>query len=553
MKTNNKLLLLVFAGFLIPPIAWILMVYYAKVFTFDEMTQIVFSPAMITYILVATTLGLLFFKTKLSVIDIAIQNTQNSTASDKILSHLPMWFLVAQFLYTFFGPFITLKSLAFVTTTQLWIAQLFGLPLVLLFVIPAFILFITTLESWSKDLPLSKEYPFISFSKKIVYVIVNTLIGNIFLIVLFNVTLHITQADLSLNDLILKNILIASVGLGISSINIYFLVRQIKSSVLKITDSVSSNHNDLTKVIQIDSRDETGFMARSINLFISELQAIITDTKIASEVNQNYSKTMSDITQTTQKRVHEEFKIAQDTIKQASSIQLLVETSNKNFNDTKTNMHDANTLLNKAKDDIYQLIESIHSSVVLEHGMSEKLEQLSGETRQIKGVLEIISDISDQTNLLALNAAIEAARAGEHGRGFAVVADEVRKLAERTQKSLTEINIIVAVIIQSVSDASEQMNKNADSIESLSDISKSVEANINTSVETMDKTNKLTQASAKSSLEIATHTKDMLSRIQSISSISKENNTSMQELAQIASQLNGSSQELNTKLEYFKT
>ena len=104
-----------------------------------------------------------------------------------------------------------------------------------------------------------------------------------------------------------------------------------------------------------------------------------------------------------------------------------------------------------------------------------------------------------------------------------------------------------------MSDASEQMNKNADSIESLSDISKSVEANINTSVETMDKTNKLTQASAKGSLEIATHTKDMLSRIQSISTISKENNTSMQELAQIASQLNGSSQELNTKLEYFKT
>ncbi|SFV57162.1 Methyl-accepting chemotaxis protein [hydrothermal vent metagenome] len=553
MKTKNKLLILVFTGFMIPPIAWILMVYYAKVFSFDEMIQIVFSPAMISYILIATTLGLLFFKTKLAVIDIAIQNAENSIASDKILSYLPMWFLVAQFFYTFFGPFIALISLDFVTRTQLWIAQLFGLPLVLLFVIPAFILFITSLETWSKELALSKEYPFISFSKKIVYVIVNTLIGNIFLIVLFNITLHITQVDLSLRDLILKNVLIAFVGLGISSINIYFLVRQIKSSVLKITSSVSSNHNDLTKVIQIDSRDETGFMARSINLFISELQSIITDTKTASEVNQNYSKTMSKITETTQQRVHEEFEIAQDTIRQANSIVELVETSNKNFNDTKTNMHEANTLLNKAKDDIYQLIDSIHQSVVLEHSMSEKLEQLSGETRQIKGVLEIISDISDQTNLLALNAAIEAARAGEHGRGFAVVADEVRKLAERTQQSLTEINMIVAVIIQSVSDASEQMNKNADSIESLSDISKSVEDNINTSVETMDKTNKLTQASAKGSLEIAIHTKDMLSRIQSISAISNENNTSMQELAQIASQLNGSSQELNTKLEYFKT
>jgi len=405
-------------------------------------------------------------------------------------------------LYTFFGPFITLKSLEFVTTTQLWIAQLFGLPLVLLFVIPAFILFITTLESWSKDLPLSKEYPFISFSKKIVYVIVNTLIGNIFLIVLFNVTLHITQADLSLNDLIFKNILIASVGLGISSINIYFLVRQIKSSVLEITDSVSSNHNDLTKVIQIDSRDETGFMARSINLFISELQAIITDTKIASEVNQNYSKTMSDITQTTQKRVHEEFKIAQDTIKQASSIQLLVETSNKNFNDTKTNMHDANILLNKAKDDIYQLIKSIHSSVVLEHGMSEKLEQLSGETRQIKGVLEIISDISDQTNLLALNAAIEAARAGEHGRGFAVVADEVRKLAERTQKSLGEVNASVNILTQSIVDIGESINEQNEGI-----------SNINDSILEIDRTTQHNSTTVSEVSLVANEVKDMASSI----------------------------------------
>ncbi|GHP67243.1 chemotaxis protein [Helicobacter pylori] len=141
-----------------------------------------------------------------------------------------------------------------------------------------------------------------------------------------------------------------------------------------------------------------------------------------------------------------------------------------NLKECVQNLEKASNSQHKSLMETSKTIENITTSI---QGVSSQSEAMIEQGQDIKSIVEIIRDIADQTNLLALNAAIEAARAGEHGRGFAVVADEVRKLAERTQKSLSEIEANINILVQSISDTSESIKNQVKEVE---EINASIEA-----------------------------------------------------------------------------
>ena len=194
----------------------------------------------------------------------------------------------------------------------------------------------------------------------------------------------------------------------------------------------------------------------------------------------------------------------------------------------------------------------MQETAVKEQSLADRLNTVSHNANEVKEVLSIIRDIADQTNLLALNAAIEAARAGEHGRGFAVVADEVRNLAERTQKSLTEINATINVIVQNIMDASDQMSKNYKFIEQMAHNSEEVEAKISNTEAIIKEASDASLIASNVSQKLSNDTATIIKNIGELYESSMQNSNDVKNLNTSSQQLLGLSETLASKLALFK-
>lgn len=369
----------------------------------------------------------------------------------------------------------------------------------------------------------------------------------------------IAAADIAISHIksALVNTLIFSSLLGLvqfilGSLITYFLVSKVMQPISKaqltLREIATSRNLSLRAK---GGKDEIGLLLNDFNQLMNELQdAIKTTTENARE-----TATISDQLQSSSKEMQlRAMGVSQavDQVRQQAEItDQLINESDQQLDSVMSTVATSANRLNVSQDAISKTTQTLALITKEQTRLAEDLTQLSEDAEKVNGVLAVISGIADQTNLLALNAAIEAARAGEHGRGFAVVADEVRQLATRTQDSLNQTSTIITSIVSAITKTAEQMQHSSGQFTHLLDHSNEAMSHILTSTESMNSTQTKMHQTVAQLKAVLEGNQEVVNQIEQVESQTQDNTLSTEQILDAAERLQQSAGQLTGQLAKF--
>lgn len=312
---------------------------------------------------------------------------------------------------------------------------------------------------------------------------------------------------------------------------------------------------DLSKEACIDARFnmEMHGLLTVIDQFRDNIRGALNEVKDVSRENSRASAAFSEASQRIGHHVASETHLAGEAGDTAASIAAAVEDLAKDADNTACNIEQTSRKLERARDNVHEMGLKVEASIQTGAALSNKLARLSESATQVNRILSTVAEVADQTNLLALNAAIEAARAGEQGRGFAVVADEVRKLAERTQRSVAEIGETLTGINQSVLDTTQEMQRQSAIFRDLGESSQQVESVIGDSVRWVGEVNGMARRTVQVSLRARSGVEQIVDQIAHIRESSQANAREASDIIDNADRIARLGEELDKRLALFQT